>query len=114
MTTRIILGDALIVDHFIVTEQFFKEFIIVKVDVLHEIDNTSDDDRICFNLSLDVSHLSLCNRTFVPKVDWYKAKPKDVDAQSTLLQQKVAEFHFPVDSVLCRGVFCCSISYLHQ
>lgn len=95
-----------IVDHFIISELLYKES-VTKIDVCHDIENTSDHDPIRLELSLKVTHFSTCDRQFVPKVAWYKAKPADMNSYSELLRHKLATIDIPVDSVLCHDVFCC-------
>ena len=56
-----------IVDHFILSEQLFKES-VTRVDVCHDIENTSDHDPIGLELLLNVKHFSTCTRQFTAKV----------------------------------------------
>ena len=102
-----------LIDHFILSEQFFKEF-VSKVNVLHDIDNLSDHDPIALELLLNTAHLSTSRCQFVPKVAWYKAKPEDCCAYAELLRHKLTGIDIPVASVLCHDVFCCDPLHREQ
>ena len=93
------------IDHFIVSEQLFQES-VNSFSVIHDVDNTSDHDPICLQISIDVQRFNTLGRCFTPRVAWHKANSNELYAYAALLNENLDEVSVPRHCIECRNVDC--------
>jgi len=81
--------------HFLLSGVLYEK-VVKQVEVLHEIDNTSDHDPLLLQLHLQASFLSSVNKIYTPRVSWAMASLEDVhnyrNALSNMLHNIVEIF----------------------
>ena len=90
-----------IIDHFLLSGVLYEK-VVKQVEVLHEIDNTSDHYPLLVQLHLQESFLSSVNKIYTPRVSWAKASQEDVHNYRTALSNMLHNICVPTDTLLSR------------
>jgi hypothetical protein len=74
----------------------------VKVNVPHDVDNTSDHDPIFLEVRLDVKYIGFSSRIFTPHLSWVKVNDSDLNNFRSTLSDKLKSIYIPASALLCQ------------
>ena len=98
------------IDRFIVSETLFQSAVKQQY-VLHDVDNTSDNEPVCMLLDINVAHVNIRKRVYKARPSWNKATVDHIAAYKSLLCDKISSITVPSDAVLCRDFCCCNTEH---
>lgn len=98
------------IDHFLLSGTLF-DTSLTSLNVIHDVDNTSDHDPITMKLSLNVAFIGGTNIVHSPRVSWVKANEDHIKNYQSVLADSLKNIVLPVDVLLCCNLKCRDIKH---
>ena len=97
-------GNHSLIDHFIVTDNLYDK--IIRMNVVHSVDNFSDHSHIYVELLLPLIYDSCTPEDTQCRVKWCKATAGDIDNYKVALDDMLSNIVLPTDAISCDDFFC--------
>ena len=91
-------------DHFILSEQLFNNS-VMSVNVIHDVDNTSDHDPLYLELELTVARCMFNSPMRESRPSWNIATAEHIEAYKHTLCCNLHNIVLPTEALLCRDMF---------
>jgi hypothetical protein len=103
--TTLVYDSFSTLDHFIISGTIFDRCVL-RVSVLHDVDNTYDPDALLLQLSLDSKYVKCSEQIFSPRTVWAKFSDGDRVKYRDVLSLYLHDTVLPVDALLGNNATC--------
>ena len=100
------------IDHCLISGTLHEKA-LTRVEVLHEVDNTSDHDPLVVHLSLQMSLVGCASKVHTPRVAWVKASPQDIYNYRSTVSSMLSSIYIPNDTLLCTDLQCKDLKHVN-